>query len=30
VDGPAVGRNLGLHPSAVYGLFDEAQDAHMV
>ncbi len=31
VDGPAVGRNLGLHPvRLVYGLFDEPQDAHMV
>jgi choline dehydrogenase-like flavoprotein len=31
VDGPAVGRNLGVHPvRLVYGLFDEPQDAHMV
>jgi choline dehydrogenase-like flavoprotein len=31
IDGPAVGRNLGLHPvRMVYGLFDEPQDAHMV
>ena len=31
LDGPAVGRNLGLHPvRLVYGLFDEPQDAHMV
>jgi choline dehydrogenase-like flavoprotein len=29
--GPAIGRNLGLHPvRLVYGLFDEPQDAHMV
>jgi choline dehydrogenase-like flavoprotein len=28
---PTIGRNLGLHPvRLVYGLFDEAQDAHMV
>jgi choline dehydrogenase-like flavoprotein len=28
---PAIGRHLGLHPvRLVYGLFDEAQDAHMV
>jgi choline dehydrogenase-like flavoprotein len=28
---PAIGRNLGLHPSRlVYGLFGEHQDAHMV
>jgi len=31
VTGPAIGRNLGLHPvRLVYGLFDEPQDAHMV
>jgi choline dehydrogenase-like flavoprotein len=31
VDGPAVGKNLGLHPvRLVYGRFDEPQDAHMV
>ena len=29
--GEAIGHNLGLHPvRLVYGLFDEAQDAHMV
>jgi choline dehydrogenase-like flavoprotein len=31
IDGPAVGKNLGLHPvRLVYGLFDEPQDAHLV
>jgi choline dehydrogenase-like flavoprotein len=31
VPNEAIGRNLGLHPvRLVYGLFDEAQDAHMV
>jgi choline dehydrogenase-like flavoprotein len=31
LDGPAIGRNLGLHPvRLVYGRFDEPQDAHMV
>ena len=31
VDNPNVGKHLGLHPvRLVYGLFDEAQDAHMV
>ncbi|MGZ4354591.1 MAG: GMC family oxidoreductase N-terminal domain-containing protein, partial [Gaiellaceae bacterium] len=31
LQGEAIGRNLGLHPSRlVYGLFDEPQDAHMV
>ncbi len=31
LEGPAIGRNLGLHPvRLVYGLFDEPQDAHMV
>ena len=31
LEGPAVGRHLGLHPARlVYGRFDEPQDAHMV